>query len=109
MRGPLVCGILLVLCIPTFAAGRDRVRPMTRHAHAHRVVSPSPVLRTQYVPSLTQSYGTSGSPTVPPRTYGTSGTSVGTVTAPSVGSYYWPTVGVTNAVPTWSNTNPPAR
>jgi hypothetical protein len=42
-------------------------------------------------------------------TYGTSGTSVGTVTAPSVGSYYWPSVGVTNAVPTWSNTTPPVR
>jgi hypothetical protein len=41
--------------------------------------------------------------------YGTSGTSIGTVTAPSVGSYYWPSVGVTNAVPTWSNTNPPVR
>jgi hypothetical protein len=39
-------------------------------------------------------------------TYGTSGTSVGTVTAPSVGSYNWPSVGVTNAVPTWNNTNP---
>lgn len=46
-----------------------------------------------------------------PRTgsYGTSGTAVGTVTAPSVGSYNWPTVGVTNAVPTWKNTNPPVR
>jgi hypothetical protein len=42
-------------------------------------------------------------------TYGTSGNPVGTVTAPSVGSYYWPSVGVTNAVPTWSNTNPPVR
>jgi hypothetical protein len=41
--------------------------------------------------------------------YGTSGTSVGTVTAPSVGSYNWPSVGVTNAVPTWSNTNPQIR
>ena len=38
--------------------------------------------------------------------YGTSGTSVGTVTAPSIGSYNWPSVGVTNAVPTWNNTNP---
>jgi hypothetical protein len=47
-------------------------------------------------------YGASG-------TYGTSGTSVGTVTAPSVGSYNWPSVGVTNAVPTWSNTNPRVR
>jgi hypothetical protein len=41
-----------------------------------------------------------------PRTYGTSGTPVGTVTAPSVGSYTWPSVGTTNAVPTWRNTGP---
>lgn len=48
-----------------------------------------------------------GSPTAQPRTYyGTSGQSVGTVTAPSIGTYSWPSVGVTNAVPTWSNTNP---
>ncbi|WP_271507230.1 hypothetical protein [Bradyrhizobium sp. CCBAU 11357] len=36
--------------------------------------------------------------------YGSSGQTVGTVTAPSVGSYNWPSVGVTNSVPTWSNT-----
>jgi len=41
--------------------------------------------------------------------YGTSGTSVGTVTAPSIGTYSWPSVGVTNAVPTWSNTTPAVR
>jgi hypothetical protein len=29
----------------------------------------------------------------------------GTTTAPSVGSYTWPSVGTTNAVPTWKNTN----
>jgi hypothetical protein len=28
----------------------------------------------------------------------------GTTTAPSVGSYTWPSVGTTNAVPTWKNT-----
>ena len=38
--------------------------------------------------------------------HGSSGPSIGTVTAPSIGSYNWPSVGVTNAVPTWSNTNP---
>lgn len=38
--------------------------------------------------------------------HGSSGPSIGTVTAPSVGSYNWPSVGVTNAVPTWRNTNP---
>jgi hypothetical protein len=45
----------------------------------------------------------------PGTTYGQSVTSVGTVTAPSVGSYYWPSVGTTNAVPTWSNTGPVLR
>lgn len=45
----------------------------------------------------------------PPRTYGSSGVPIGTVTAPSVGTYNWPSVGVTNARPTWSNTNPPLR
>jgi hypothetical protein len=50
-------------------------------------------------------YGGAGSPAVQPKTsYGSSGQSVGTVTAPSIGSYNWPSVGVTNAVPTWSNT-----
>lgn len=53
--------------------------------------------------------GTSGVSTPRSGTYGTSGNPIGTVTAPSVGSYYWPSVGVTNAVPTWSNTNPPVR
>ena len=55
------------------------------------------------------SYGTAGISTTQSGSYGTSGTSVGTVTAPSVGSYNWPSVGVTNAVPTWSNTNPPVH
>ena len=54
-------------------------------------------------------YGTAGMSTTPSGTYGTSGTPVGTVTAPSVGTYNWPSVGVTNAVPTWSNTNPAVR
>ncbi|MCK1740988.1 hypothetical protein IVA80_08860 [Bradyrhizobium sp. 139] len=51
------------------------------------------------------SYGSAGGPVATqPRTYGSSGQSTGTVTAPSVGSYNWPSVGVTNSVPTWSNT-----
>jgi hypothetical protein len=50
--------------------------------------------------------GSSGGSAAQPRIYGTSGNPVGTVPAPSVGSYYWPSVGVTNAVPTWSNTGP---
>ena len=44
--------------------------------------------------------------TQPRPSYGSSGQTVGTVTAPSIGTYSWPSVGVTNAVPTWSNTNP---
>jgi hypothetical protein len=40
---------------------------------------------------------------------GTTVTSVGTVTAPSIGSYYWPSVGTTNRVPTWNNTMPAER
>ncbi|MGJ4940319.1 hypothetical protein ACQR1W_07055 [Bradyrhizobium sp. HKCCYLS1011] len=59
--------------------------------------------------STVQFHRTQGLSAPQPRTYGTSGTSIGTVTAPSVGSYSWPSVGVTNAVPTWSNTNPPVR
>jgi hypothetical protein len=50
-------------------------------------------------------YGSAGGPVATqPRTYGSSGQTVGTVTAPSIGTYNWPSVGVTNAVPTWSNT-----
>jgi len=48
-------------------------------------------------------------PTIQSGAYGASGISIGSVTAPSVGSYSWPSVGVTNAVPTWSNTTPAGR
>jgi hypothetical protein len=67
--------------------------------------------RIRHTISTVQSvtYGSAGVPTTQSTTYGTSGTSIGTVTAPSVGSYNWPSVGVTNAVPTWSNTNPRVR
>ena len=58
---------------------------------------------------MAPSYGSAGASAAQPRTYGSSGQSVGTVTAPSIGTYNWPSVGVTNAVPTWSNTNPPVR
>ena len=54
--------------------------------------------------------GYSGGSTVQARpTYGSSGQTVGTVTAPSVGTSTQPSVGVTNSVPTWNNTNPPAK
>lgn len=49
-------------------------------------------------------YSGAGAPAAQPRAYGSSGQTVGTVTAPSVGTYNWPSVGVTNSVPTWSNT-----
>lgn len=50
-------------------------------------------------------YGGAVAPAAQPRaSYGSSGQTVGTVTAPSIGTYNWPSVGVTNSVPTWSNT-----
>jgi hypothetical protein len=57
----------------------------------------------------TATYVAAGTRTTQSGAYGASGIHIGTVTAPSVGSYSWPSVGVTNAVPTWSNTNPPLR
>ncbi|WP_084301497.1 hypothetical protein [Bradyrhizobium sp. WSM2254] len=63
-----------------------------------------------YTPVMATQSGSAGlSATTQPRTYGSSGQSIGTVTAPSIGTYNWPSVGVTNAVPTWNNTNPPVR
>ncbi|MDI3561467.1 hypothetical protein [Bradyrhizobium sp. Arg816] len=53
--------------------------------------------------------GSSGAPAQQGATYGSSGQTVGTVTAPSVGTSNQPSVGVTNSVPTWKNTNPPAK
>ncbi|WP_246774080.1 hypothetical protein [Bradyrhizobium diazoefficiens] len=54
---------------------------------------------------------TSVRPGVPAQqgTYGSSGQTAGTVTAPSIGTSNQPSVGVTNSVPTWKNTNPPAK
>lgn len=72
-----------------FAAEAKKVRS-SRH-YSTGVVAPT--------------YGGVGVPATQPRgPYGSSGQTVGTVTAPSIGSYNWPSVGVTNAVPTWSNT-----
>jgi hypothetical protein len=74
--------------------------PFAAQAKKHRHVR-------HHVPVIqSNTFGASGTSTPPSAIYGTSGTSIGTVTAPSIGSYYWPSVGVTNAVPTWSNTNP---
>lgn len=86
----LVAGILAA----PFAVEARSHRHVTRHVStAASTVQPG-------------AYGGSAVQAAQPRTYGTSGQSIGTVTAPSVGSYYWPSVGVTNAVPTWSNTGP---
>jgi hypothetical protein len=79
-------------------AGAPSAADARKHKHVTRQIS--------VVPSSTYA-GSSGVSATPPRTtFGTSGTPIGTVTAPSVGSYYWPSVGVTNKVPTWSNTGP---
>ncbi|MBR0784564.1 hypothetical protein [Bradyrhizobium iriomotense] len=73
-----------------FAAEAKKVRS-SRHYYNTSVVGPT--------------YSGAGAPIAQPRpTYGSSGQTVGTVTAPSIGTYNWPSVGVTNAVPTWSNT-----
>ncbi|WP_246756129.1 hypothetical protein [Bradyrhizobium diazoefficiens] len=67
------------------------------------------------VSAQTSGTGTQGSTSVRPGapaqqgTYGSSGQTVGTVTAPSIGTSNQPSVGVTNSVPTWKNTNPPAK
>ncbi|WBL79579.1 hypothetical protein I3J27_03890 [Bradyrhizobium xenonodulans] len=72
-----------------FAAEAKKVRS-SRH-YSTGVVAPT--------------YGGVGSPAAQPgASYGSSGSTVGTVTAPSIGTYNWPSVGVTNSVPTWSNT-----
>jgi hypothetical protein len=55
---------------------------------------------------MAPTYGSSGVTATQPTTYGSTGQSIGTVTAPSIGTYNSPSVGVTNTVPTWSNTNP---
>ncbi|MCK1595184.1 hypothetical protein [Bradyrhizobium sp. 164] len=77
-----------LLAVP-FAAEAKKARS-SRH-YSNGVVAPT--------------YGGAGTPSAQPSaSYGSSGQTVGTVTAPSVGSYNWPSVGVTNSVPTWSNT-----
>lgn len=90
-----IAGLITVgLAAAPFAAEAKKQRSV-RH-HSTNVVAPA--------------YGSAGaSVATQPRTYGSSGQSIGTVTAPSIGTYNWPSVGVTNAVPTWRNTNPPMR
>jgi hypothetical protein len=79
------------LVAPPFAAEAKKQRSSSHHST--RVLAPT--------------YGSPGVTEAQPRpSYGSSGQTVGTVTAPSIGTYNWPSVGVTNSVPTWSNTNP---
>ena len=87
---PAIAALITVgLLAAPFAAEAKKARPSRHYS-------------TGVVPTT---YGGAASPVVQPRTsYGSSGQTVGTVTAPSVGSYNWPSVGVTNSVPTWSNT-----
>jgi hypothetical protein len=78
--------------------------PLVAEAKTHRSV------RSHSTRVVAPTYGSVGAPVATqPGAYGSSGQTVGTVTAPSIGTYNWPSVGVTNSVPTWSNTNPPAR
>lgn len=94
---------MIRLAIAVLAAAGLASAPHAVEAKKHRP------LRRDIISVSSGTYGSSGLSTMPSGTYGSSGPAIGTVTAPSVGSYYWPSVGVTNAVPTWSNTNPPVR
>jgi hypothetical protein len=97
----------------SFAAQAKTSKQVTHHVASPHVVrhhvGRSHVVPRSYVAPAQFNPSTSGISAPRSGTYGASGNSVGTVTAPSVGSYNWPSVGVTNSVPTWSNTNPPAR
>lgn len=95
---------------PLAAAAKQHVAhhaQVTHHVHGGARVSIPATRSGGYVRS--GSSGLAATSAAQPRTYGSSGNPVGTVPAPSIGSYYWPQVGVTNAVPTWNNTNPPGR
>jgi hypothetical protein len=89
------------LIIATLVTTAFAVAPFAAEAKKHRTHG------YHSTSVLAPSYGSAGVTAAQPRpTYGSSGQTVGTVTAPSIGTYNWPSVGVTNAVPTWSNTNP---
>jgi hypothetical protein len=93
------------LAIATLVAVGLAATPFAAQAKKHRHIRHH-ISTTQSDSREMSGIGMSGLSTTRSGIYGTSGSTVGTVTAPSVGSYYWPSVGVTNAVPTWSNTNP---
>ena len=93
------------LAIAALVAAGLAAAPFAAQARKHRHIRHT-ISTTLYDGLGASAVGVSGTSTARSGIYGTSGATVGTVTAPSVGSYNWPSVGVTNAVPTWSNTNP---
>jgi len=96
--------LAIAALVTVVLAGAPSAADARRHKHVthHHSIMPT----STYAGSSGYA-GSLGISAAPPRTtFGTSGHPVGTVTAPSVGSYYWPSVGVTNAVPTWRNTGP---
>lgn len=95
------------LAIAALVAVGLAAAPFAAEAKGHRSSRHASRHISTTVPATT--YGSPGVTATQSRTYGSSGQSIGTVTAPSIGTYNWPSVGVTNAVPTWSNTNPPVR
>ncbi len=89
--------LAIAACVIAGLAGMPFTAQARKHGHARHHSS---VVQTS-------GYPTTAGVTMPRNgPHGSSGLAIGTVTAPSVGSYYWPSVGVTNAVPTWRNTNP---
>lgn len=88
------------LAIATLVAVGLAATPFAAQAKKHKHI--------RYI-STTQLDGLGLQESLTTPNFGRSGSPVGTVTAPSVGSYNWPSVGVTNAVPTWNNTNPGVR
>lgn len=90
MKLAIAAVVTVGLLATPFAAEAKKAR-VTRHYYSTSVTSP-----TYSGVGASAARGTAA--------YGSSGQTVGTVTAPSVGTYNWPSVGVTNSVPTWSNT-----
>jgi hypothetical protein len=88
-----IAALVTIGLLATPLAAEAKKHRSSRHYYNTSVVAPT--------------YSGAGAPAAQPRAaYGSSGQTVGTVTAPSIGTYNWPSVGVTNSVPTWSNTNP---
>ena len=93
---------MIRLAMALLVAAGVAATPFTAQAKKYRH-------QTSYQTSTSGPFPTAGVSVPRNGGYGSSGRSVGTVTAPSIGTYSWPSVGVTNAVPTWNNTSPPVR